>query len=128
MKAGNPRKPSSSAIQKHERDQRHDAKRRQQNAARGLYKTKRWLLIRENQLRREPLCAYCLKANTLTTATVCDHVDMHGGDPALFWLGPWQSLCEHHHNSTKQQQEKTGYSDEIGADGTPIDPDHPFNR
>lgn len=131
MRAATPGKPSSGGIDrtlKQERDRRFDAKRRQQNSARALYKTTRWLALRDQQLRHEPLCAYCLKGGRVTPATVCDHVEMHDGDPAKFWAGPFQSLCAHHHNSDKQGEESRGYSDEVGTDGLPTDPRHPFNR
>lgn len=120
----------SAPTPKQERDRRYDAKRRQQNIARPLYKTKRWLTIRAQQLEQQPLCAYCLKGSPkrYTEANVCDHVNPHDGDPMKFWLGPFQSLCEHHHNSAKKGEESRGYSEDVGADGLPIDPRHPFNR
>jgi hypothetical protein len=39
-----------------------------------------------------------------------------------------QSLCEPCHNSAKRQIELRGYCHDIGLDGFPIDPKHPFNR
>lgn len=49
----------------------------------------------------------CLEEDeTVTVATVCDHVEPHRGDEYLFWFGATQSLCAHHHNSTKQREEK----------------------
>lgn len=119
--------PDSQQL-KRERDKRHDAKRAQQNKARPLYKTKRWLDLREYQLSKEPLCAYCARENRITPATVCDHVSPHDGEPERFWAGPFQSLCSFHHNSTKQSEEALGYSDALGPDGLPSDPRHPFNR
>jgi hypothetical protein len=114
-------------VTKQERDRRFDAKRRQQHDARHLYKTKRWLDLRAQQLALEPLCAMCLKEGRFTPANTCDHVEMHDGDPAKFWAGPFQSLCSHHHNSTKQGEEARGFSDEIGDDGFPVDTkNHPF--
>lgn len=70
----------------------------------------------------------CAVGGFRTTATVVDHVEPHRGDPTKFWSGPFQSLCSHHHNAAKQRVEKLGYSTELGADGLPIDPLHPFNR
>lgn len=71
----------------------------------------------------------CLKAGRLTPATICDHVDPRTkDDPETFFTGPYQSLCSHHHDSKKQQQEVKGYSTEVGADGLPTDPNHPWNR
>ena len=72
------------------------------------YTTPRWRAIRAKQLRDEPLCAYCLKENKYTEATVCDHLEPHRGDPIKFWAGPFQSLCQTHHSSDKQREEKGG--------------------
>ena len=59
---------------------------------------------------------------------VADHVVPHKGDPVLFWEGELQTLCPDHHDSTKQQAEVRGFSVERGADGWPVDPNHPANR
>lgn len=95
------------------------------------YKTARWRSIRASQLSHHPLCALCLKAGRVTPATVCDHIDPHRGDEDNFWSGPFQSLCDQApwrcHSSKKQQQEAIGYSTEVGADGLPTDPAHPWN-
>jgi hypothetical protein len=37
-------------------------------------------------------------------------------------------LCEPCHNSAKRQIELRGYRCDVGIDGYPIDPNHPFNR
>jgi hypothetical protein len=39
-----------------------------------------------------------------------------------------QSLCEPCHNSAKRQIELRGYRFDIGVEGYPTDPNHPFNR
>lgn len=72
------------------------------------YTTPRWRAIRAKQLRDEPLCAYCLKEHRYIEATVCDHIEAHRGDPIKFWAGPFQSLCQTHHSSDKQREEKGG--------------------
>lgn len=92
------------------------------------YGTARWKALRAAHLAAEPNCRMCAAAGVRTRATVVDHIERHRGDPAKFWRGPFQSLCGHHHDSTKQQAERLGYRTEIGADGVPIDPSHPFNR
>lgn len=97
-------------------------------AYRAWYKTRRWQRIRTEQLRAEPLCAMCARQGRVTAATICDHVERHHGDPVKFWSGPFQSLCKPHHDQEKQQIENRGYSSELGDDGAPLDPDHPFNR
>jgi 5-methylcytosine-specific restriction protein A len=93
-----------------------------------LYKTARWDRRRRHQLSREPLCKYCLAAGRTEMATVVDHVVPHRGDPELFWNSELQSLCESHHNSSKQSEELRGYAAQVGMDGVPVDPRHPVNR
>lgn len=62
-------------------------------------------------------------------ATVADHITPHRGDHTLFFdYENTQSLCDHCHSSAKQSEERIGYSKEIGIDGLPIDPKHPFYR
>ncbi|OAF13930.1 HNH endonuclease [Bradyrhizobium neotropicale] len=62
----------------------------------------RWKLARRAFLDKHPDCAMCGKP-----AVVVDHKTPHRGDRAKFWdKGNWQPLCAHHHNSTKQSQER----------------------
>lgn len=83
------------------------------------YGSARWKAIREYHLANNQLCVMCLPA--VTIATVCDHIEPHRGDPVKFWAGPFQSLCAHHHNSTKQSAEKGGKAKPTyGEDGWPI--------
>lgn len=70
----------------------------------------------------------CAAAGVTTRAIVADHLQPHRGNAVRFWNGPFQSLCSHHHNSAKQRLERLGYSPELGADGLPVDPRHPFYR
>lgn len=72
---------------------------------RALYRTGRWRALRAAQLAADPLCAFCARAGRAVSATVCDHVKPHRGDPAAFWAGPFQSLCASCHASAKQRQE-----------------------
>jgi 5-methylcytosine-specific restriction protein A len=70
----------------------------------------------------------CAKQGLQVQATIVDHIKRHGGDQALFWdKTSWQSLCEPHHNSTKQRDESRGYESGCDASGRPIDPSHPWN-
>jgi hypothetical protein len=91
------------------------------------YKLKAWLQRRAGQLAKQPLCEMCLKMGHVTVATVCDHVEQHRGDWDLFIRGDVQSLCRPHHSSTKQREERRGYSIGVGADGYPLDPGHAWN-
>jgi 5-methylcytosine-specific restriction enzyme A len=89
------------------------------------YHSARWARIRRCQLSEHPLCKYCLEVGRVSVATVCDHVERHGGDVNRFWLGPFQSLCKPCHDSTKRHIELHGYRPDIGLDGYPLDPRHP---
>ena len=71
-----------------------------------LYNTRRWKRIRKAQLAKEPWCDYCLKEGRYISATDCDHIEPHRGNPVKFFKGPFQSLCHFHHS------QKTGI--EIG--------------
>lgn len=85
------------------------------------YKTARWQKLRARQLAAHPLCCMCCDERKVVAATVCDHVKPHRGDEALFWSGPFQSLCANHHNSAKQRIEKGGRARPIiGVDGWPV--------
>ena len=93
-----------------------------------FYKTRRWQRRRKHQLRVHPLCKFCLERGIVTAANVVDHVTPHRGDWNAFVLGELQSLCGPCHKSTKRQIELWGYRNDIGIDGYPTDPNHPFNR
>lgn len=85
-----------------------------------LYKTARWLKLRLIHLSAEPLCRMCRDEGRITPATVCDHIHPHKGDPALFYGGPFQSLCKPCHDRHKQAEERTGKAKPIiGLDGWP---------
>lgn len=93
-----------------------------------MYHTSRWAKLRAQQLKVEPLCAYCLARGMVSPATVVDHVVPHRGDRGLFYKGKLQSLCASHHSKDKQSEETRGYSLGIGVDGIPNDPMHPANK
>jgi 5-methylcytosine-specific restriction protein A len=92
------------------------------------YRSAHWQSRRRQQLQRHPLCVMCLALGRVEVATVVDHVVPHRGDRKLFYFGDLQSLCKRHHDSTKQQIELSGFARDIGVDGLPLDPNHPFNR
>jgi len=91
--------------------------------------TYRWQQERKRFLAMRPLCRRCEHKGKVEIATVVDHIIPHGGDPKLFWdRSNWQPLCKRCHDGAKQQQEKIGYVKDIGLDGFPTDPGHPFNK
>jgi 5-methylcytosine-specific restriction enzyme A len=93
---------------------------------RGLYHTARWQRTRAEQLKQEPLCRSCDRRDKVVPATVADHITPHRGDHDLFWHGPLQSLCAPCHDHKTSVIEARGYDNEIGVDGFPVDPSHPW--
>jgi 5-methylcytosine-specific restriction protein A len=93
-----------------------------------LYNTRRWRHVARYQLMTEPLCRFCLERGTPEPATVVDHVVPHHGDITSFWTGKLQSLCKRCHDGRKGDEERLGYQRDVGLDGLPLDPRHPFNR
>ena len=95
---------------------------------RRLYDSYKWRKLKRHQLRAHPLCAKCAAKGKVTAAGVVHHTVPHKGDLTLFYLGQLESLCAHCHDGITQQDERNGFSMEIGLDGWPTDPNHPANR
>ena len=89
------------------------------------YGTQLWKNRRAHQLRVEPLCAICKAKGRITGATVADHIEPHRGDYNAFVLGKLRSLCAPCHDAMQGFAHKP-YRCDIGLDGYPIDPRHPF--
>jgi 5-methylcytosine-specific restriction enzyme A len=94
---------------------------------RSWYSLQRWRTRAKHQLRVAPLCALCEGQGRVTPATIADHHPRHGGDYNAFLLGPLRSLCQQCHQGVWATDRK-GYQSDIGDDGFPIDPAHPFYR
>lgn len=96
---------------------------------RKLYKSKAWRKGRLVFLAQHPLCERCQAKGRITAASVVNHRKPHKGDEVLFFSqANWEALCKPHHDADVQQEERRGYSTEIGLDGFPTDPRHPANR
>jgi 5-methylcytosine-specific restriction protein A len=68
--------------------------------------TYQWQQARARHLRLHPLCVLCQAEGIVASALVVDHRIPHRGDMVKFWdQDNWQSLCAHHHSSTKQRDE-----------------------
>lgn len=92
-----------------------------------LYNYK-WSKLSKAFLKRNPLCVYCLQVGKTTPATVTDHIVPHMGNLELFWdQSNFQPLCKHCHDSVKTMEEARGYAVGCGADGLPVDGNHPWN-
>jgi 5-methylcytosine-specific restriction protein A len=90
-----------------------------------------WRRRAARQLAEFPICAYCLErgGGIITPATIADHIEPVDGKRDRLLLGRLQSLCSACHASRKQREEIHGYRpDDVGPDGMPLDPRHPFNR
>jgi len=105
-----------------------DARRRETSPWRKLYFSKAWKLRRALQFKVEPLCRKCKAMGKSRAATVADHVVPHRGNRELFFKGELQSLCATCHSSSKQLEEREGFSRDIGEDGWPVDSRHIFFR
>ena len=94
------------------------------------YHSKRWERLARIHKAMNPCCVMCAEHGVVMAAEVTDHVIPHRGSEHLFWdMKNWQSLCKAHHDHDKKQLEgKKGFVTDIGADGFPVDPNHPFNR
>lgn len=87
---------------------------------------RQWRKRRAEHLRRNPLCVFCQARGKVQVATVADHITPHRGDPILF-RGPIQSLCAQCHSGRKAVFENSGHLVGHHADGSPVDPNHPWN-
>ena len=94
---------------------------------RDWYSLQRWRTRAKHQLRTDPLCCLCKEAGRITPATIADHHPRHGGDYNKFMLGTLRSLCADCHNR-QWATDARGYRSDVGADGFPVDPKHPFNQ
>lgn len=87
-------------LDRRARNREYDSKRREEKPYRNWYKLRRWQVIRDVQLAKQPLCERCLAKmpQFITPATVCHHTIKHDGDPIIFWGGPFASSCKDCHD------------------------------
>ena len=89
----------------------------------------RWRKIRAQFLAENPLCVMCQEQGHITAATELDHIIRHKGDPVLFYdVSNLQGLCADHHRRTKARMERSGETIGCDVNGTPLDPNHPWNQ
>lgn len=100
---------------------------------RKLYSTKRWRTLRDQALLRDAFrcqhkgCGVILKRGVKQpNSAVVHHITPHKGNLDLFFdINNLQSCCWMHHSGIIQSIENRGFDVTIGADGWPIDPEHP---
>ena len=93
-----------------------------------LYKKQRWRNRAKLQLTFFPTCSLCDEEGVVNAATIADHIDPPRGNETKFWFGELRSVCKFHHDSVRQFEDKNGFRPNIGVDGFPSDPRHPFNK
>ena len=92
-----------------------------------IYNSRRWKALRDAQLKKEPLCQYCIELGSIVAANTVDHVTPHRGDLALaFDQGNLQSLCETCHNVHADAKDKGKTMAGCDANGMPLDKNHPW--
>lgn len=88
-----------------------------------------WRKVAARYLLDNPSCVMCKKEGYVVPSQVVDHITPHKGDKKLFWdINNWQALCKKHHDNDKLIMERVGFLNTIGADGWPIDSQHPINK
>ena len=93
------------------------------------YNSAAWMKARRAYLCEHPMCVMCAQLGQHTFAEVVDHIKPHKDDPELFWdEANWQAICKRCHDSHKRRQDHTGVLRGAHADGTPLDPNHPWYR
>ena len=95
------------------------------------YYLKRWRRLRMATFVRDGMTCQMEGCGRLigdTSQLVADHRVPHRGDPRLFWDpdNVW-TLCKACHDQRKQAEEHRGYHTDVGLDGLPTDPRHPWN-
>ena len=93
------------------------------------YNTSAWKKLRKMHMRYEPLCRSCMAMGRIVEGEVVDHIVMVQERPDLaFEISNLQTLCSTCHSAAKQREEKRGQVIGSAMDGTPLDPDHHWNR
>ena len=90
-----------------------------------FYNTRDWLKLRAAMLRREPVCRACRRA----PATDVDHITPIRAGGSMTHPGNLQCLCHecHSRKTLSERLKKRVRVKGCNADGTPRDPQHPWN-
>lgn len=100
------------------------------------YNTGQWKRLRRKQLARFPLCEDCLATGIVKVANHVDHRHaISDGGPAFPEVGEGlSSKCAPCHSAKTARGAEAGAAKTsrprkgCSADGTPLDPSHPWNR
>lgn len=94
-----------------------------------IYNSKLWGALRLDQLRRKPLCAYCLELGNIVAADTVDHIEPHRGDDALaFDPDNLQSLCKSCHDVHADAKDRGKTMAGCDDDGYPTDLNHSWSK
>jgi 5-methylcytosine-specific restriction enzyme A len=93
-----------------------------------LYATARWERRSKLNLRMFPLCAECKRQGRTQEANLSHHVDAYreSYSELEFWYGKLESLCFSCHAIHHGYNLPRAFETDIGLDGFPTDPAHPF--
>ena len=93
-----------------------------------LYDLRAWRRNSKAYLAAHPLCAACETAGKLTAATQVDHiVPLKRGGNRFDWDG-LQGLCDACHATKTLIDEQGKQRAGVSVDGTPLSPNHWWNR
>ena len=93
-----------------------------------LYSSRRWNRLSKLWLRIHPICAQCERQGKTEIAVLTHHVEpqREGDHETKFWAGPYEGLCRDCHEAQHGRPVALPYRKDIGLDGQPLDPEHPY--
>ena len=93
-----------------------------------LYASRRWIVFRNFGFVCIRHVAVVVNVKAKLNAVLTHHVNEHRpGDPEwMFWVGPFASLCRDCHEALHGRPVALPYKTDIGLDGQPLDPMHPY--
>ena len=69
-----------------------------------FYHSKQWRGLRNNYIKRNPVCVICLKKDIITPANVVDHIKPIAEGGEALDVNNLQSLCTMHHNQKSARE------------------------
>lgn len=71
-----------------------------------IYSSSRWVKLRVQYLRHNPLCCYCQKRGVITPAVIVDHVKEIADGGEIWDIENLQGLCAACHNTKTGEEVK----------------------
>jgi hypothetical protein len=93
-----------------------------------LYATARWRKRSAFHRKQHPMCAECERQGRTHEAHLAHHITEYwpGATDLHFFFGPLESLCFSCHLEKHGRPPSRPYRRDIGLDGIPLDPQHPY--